>query len=185
MRRFPAAALALAAAIFVVDQLVKYWVTGVLDLDYLSATREVTENFRFTFVANCGVSLGLLGAHTDTPVVRWGVTLVTSAIAAAVLFWLWRERDSVDRIALGAVFGGALGNIADRLIPADVLGKVTAGAVRYPGCVIDYADLHLGEWRPFLVFNIADAAITLGVLVLLVRALLGGGKRRTVESKNA
>ena len=185
MRRFPAAALAFAAAIFVVDQLVKYWITGVLDLDYLSATREVTDFFRFTFVANCGVSLGLLGAHTDTPVVRWGVTLVTSTIAAAVLFWLWRERNAVDRVALGSVFGGALGNIADRLIPADTLGKVTAGAVHYPGCVIDFADLHIGEWRPFLVFNVADAAITLGVLVLLVRALLGGGKRARLESEHA
>ena len=185
MRRLPLAALIVAAAIFVVDQLVKYWITGVLDLDATFGTRAVTSFFRFTFLPNCGVSLGLLGAHTNTPVVRWGVTLVTSAIAAAVFFWLWRERNAVDRIALGCVFGGALSNIADRLIPADVLGKVTDGAVRYPGCVIDYADLHIGEWRPFLVFNIADAAITLGVLVLLVRALLGGAARRSVESEDA
>lgn len=178
MRRFPAAALALAAAIFVVDQLVKYWITGVLDLDYLSATREVTSFFRFTFVANCGISLGLLRAHTDSQLVRWGVTLVTSGIALAVLFWLWRERNAVDRVALGSVLGGALGNIADRLLPEGVWGKVTAEGVQYPGCVIDYADLHIGEFRPFLVFNIADAAITLGVLVLLVRALLGGAKRK-------
>ena len=185
MNRFPRTALIVAAIIFVVDQAVKYWITGVLDLDYLSATREVTSFFRFTFVANCGVSLGLLGAHTDTPAVRWGVTVVTSAIAAAVLFWLWRERSPADRIALGCVFGGALGNIADRLIPADTLGKVTAGAVQYPGCVIDFADLHIGEWRPFLVFNVADAAITLGVLVLLVRALLGGKKRPRMETSDA
>ena len=213
MSRAPRAALIVAALIFAVDQLAKYWITGVLDLDYLSATREVTSFFRFTFVANCGVSLGLLGAHTDTQWVRIGVTLVTSAIAATVLFWLWRERNPIDRVALGCVFGGAIGNIADRLIPADTLGKVTAGAVRYPGCVIDYADLHFrtGGWngftqwlaanvsfiswgwlsfdepeiRPFLVFNVADAAITLGVLVLLMRALLGGGKRAPLESEHA
>ena len=40
------------------------------------------------------------------------------------------------------------------------------------GYVVDYADLHFGEFRPFLVFNVADAAITIGVLLLLVRALL-------------
>ncbi|MBM3929142.1 MAG: signal peptidase II, partial [Sphingomonadales bacterium] len=39
------------------------------------------------------------------------------------------------------------------------------------GYVVDYADLHFGEWRPFLVFNVADAAITIGVVILLVRAL--------------
>ena len=38
--------------------------------------------------------------------------------------------------------------------------------------MIDYADLHFGEWRPFLIFNLADAAITFGVLILLARSLL-------------
>ena len=56
----------------------------------------------------------------------------------------------------------ALGNILDR--------------VRL-GYVVDFADLHFGEWRPFLVFNVADAAITIGVLILLVRALLIREKR--------
>ncbi len=64
--------------------------------------------------------------------------------------------------------GGALGNIVDRS--------------RF-GYVVDYADLHFGEWRPFLVFNVADAAITIGVLLLLVRALLmRDGKDKKKES---
>jgi signal peptidase II len=69
---------------------------------------------------------------------------------------------------LGAILGGALGNIVDR--------------VRF-GYVVDFADLHFGDWRPFLVFNVADAAITLGVLVLLVRALLMRDKR-DIPSEN-
>jgi signal peptidase II len=79
-----------------------------------------------------------------------------------------RETNRVDRIALGAILGGALGNIADR--------------VRL-GYVVDFADLHFGGWQPFLVFNVADAAITLGVLVLLVRALLMRDKR-DIPSEN-
>ena len=185
MSRFPRAALIAAAVVFAIDQAAKYWITGVLDLDTLSASRALTQFFSFTFVANCGVSLGLLGEHTSTPWVRWGVTVVTSVIAGAVLFWLFRERNRVDRLALGCVFGGALGNICDRLIPEGVMGKVTAEGVRYPGCVIDFADFHIGEYRPFLVFNVADAAITIGVLVLLVRALLGRGKRDDLESSHA
>ena len=185
MRRFPRAALAAAAVVFLIDQAVKYWITEGLDLDYLSASREVTSFFRFTFVANCGVSLGILGGHTDTALGRWVPPVITSVIAGLVLVWLFRERNAADRLALGCVFGGALGNICDRLIPEGVLGKVTAGAVRYPGCVIDFADLHIGEWRPFLVFNVADAAITIGVLVLLMRALLGRDKRAPTESSHA
>lgn len=183
-RRLPVPALTLALAVFLVDQALKYWITGVLDLDETGALREVTGFFRFTFVANCGISLGLLGSHSDTQWVRVALTVVTSGIALAVLVWLWRERNRADRLALGCIFGGALGNIADRLIPAGTLAKITGEGVGYPGCVIDFADFHIGEWRPFLVFNVADAAITVGVLVLLVRALLGRDKRPQ-ESSNA
>jgi signal peptidase II len=60
------------------------------------------------------------------------------------------------------VLGGALGNIFDR--------------VAY-GYVVDYADLHFGEFRPFLIFNLADAAITIGVLLILARSFLSREKR--------
>ena len=62
-----------------------------------------------------------------------------------------------DRLALGLVLGGALGNIVDR--------------VRF-GYVVDFLDLHFGEFRPFYVFNVADAAISIGVVILLLRAFL-------------
>ena len=88
-------------------------------------------------------------------------------IALFVAVWMWRERARADVIALGLVLGGAIGNIADR--------------VRL-GFVVDYADLHFGEWRPFLVFNLADAAITIGVLILLARALLLREKGSKTES---
>jgi signal peptidase II len=74
-----------------------------------------------------------------------------------VAIWLWREKRRDDAWGLALVLGGALGNIVDR--------------IRF-GYVVDFADLHFGEWRPFLVFNVADAAITIGVLLLLLRALL-------------
>ena len=185
--------LAVAAAVFAVDQAVKYAVTSVLGLNQLGDVRPLLPVFQLSFVSNCGVSLGLLQA--DSVLMRWMLVLLTGGIATGVLVWLLRERSRVDQAALGAVFGGALGNIADRVLPPGVLGKVAAGPVRYPNCVIDYADLHFqapwGEWRPFLVFNLADAAITIGVLVLLARALLTrdkaprGSAEPSVENVNA
>ena len=72
-----------------------------------------------------------------------------------------REKAMADVVALALLLGGALGNIYDR---ATI------------GFVIDYADLHFGEFRPFLIFNIADAAITFGVLIILARSLLSRDK---------
>lgn len=160
MDRLPKTGLIAAAVVFVADQASKYAVTDMLGLNELSAERYVAPIFDLRFVANRGVSLGLL--HADTDVMRWGLVAMTAAIAALVAFWMTRERNRQDRIALGLILGGAIGNILDR--------------VRF-GYVVDFADLHFGEWRPFLVFNVADAAITIGVLVLLVRALLMRDKR--------
>ena len=134
----------------------------------LGDVREVLPIFNLRFVPNYGISLGLLTADSNAS--RWALVAMTGAIALAVAFWMTRERNPVDQVALGCVLGGALGNILDR--------------VRF-GYVVDFADLHFGEWRPFLVFNVADAAITIGVLVLLARALLVRDRPAPVEKSNA
>lgn len=151
----PKSGIIAAALLFLADQLSKWAVTGPLGIDALGDVRDVVPFFALRFVPNVGISLGLLSADSDAT--RWALVALTGAIACAVAVWMTRERQRTDQIALGLVLGGALGNILDR--------------VRF-GYVVDFADLHFGEWRPFLVFNVADAAITVGVLVLLVRAFL-------------
>jgi signal peptidase II len=111
--------------------------------------------FNFTYTENHGISLGLLTASSNAA--RWLLVALTSAIAIAVAFWIRREKHLADQIALGMVLGGALGNILDR--------------TRF-GFVVDFADLHFGDYRPFLVFNVADASISIAVVVLLLRAFL-------------
>ena len=93
---------------------------------------------------------------------RYGLIIVTALIAVGVTVWMMRETLRGDILALGLVLGGALGNIYDRLMF---------------GYVIDYADLHIGTWRPFAIFNLADVAITLGVLLLLLD-FVGIGRRK-------
>ncbi len=147
-----------AALVFALDQLVKWVVAVPLHLKTLGQI-EIFPIFNLTWVENYGVSLGLLTADSATG--RWLLTGLTALIATVVGIWLWRERNRQDVVGLGLVLGGALGNILDR--------------VRF-GHVVDFADLHFGAFRPFLVFNIADAAITTGVLILLFRALLARDK---------
>ena len=147
--------LLVAVLVFLVDQGSKYYVTGPLGLNYDEASMTVLPFFDLRFVRNVGVSLGLLPASSEA--MRWGLVVLTAVIAAGVTWWMIREKKLGDVVALGLVLGGAIGNILDR--------------VRF-GYVVDFADLHFGSWRPFLVFNVADAAITIGVLILLIRALL-------------
>ena len=150
--------LAFAALVFAIDQLVKWLVMGPLDLPNVLQI-DLLPFFRLSWAENTGVSLGLFTADTDLQ--RWLLVAVTAAIAIVVLVWLLRERLRGDIMALALVLGGACGNILDR--------------VRF-GYVADYADLHFGTFRPFLIFNIADAAITIGVLLILARSLLSREK---------
>ncbi|WP_454279124.1 signal peptidase II [Sphingomonas sp. Marseille-Q8236] len=168
MAKFPRLGLVTAVALFLLDQVIKWAITGPMGLRALGDVREIAPIFNLRFVPNYGISLGLLTADSNAS--RWALVAMTGAIALAVAFWMTRERNPVDQVALGCVLGGALGNILDR--------------VRF-GYVVDFADLHFGEWRPFLVFNVADAAITIGVLVLLARALLVRDRPAPVEKSNA
>jgi signal peptidase II len=155
-----------ALVIFALDQLAKWVVTGPLGLNQLGDQLVLLPIFNFTYTQNEGISLGLLNA--TTPVGRWMLVALTSAIAIGVAVWIGREKNRVDQIALGMVLGGALGNILDRTVH---------------GYVVDFLDLHFGEWRPFLVFNVGDAAISIAVVVLLLRAFLTRkeGPKETIE----
>ena len=146
--------LALAAVVYVLDQWIKYLVTGPLGLEQVGDQIYLLPIFNLTLTHNYGVSLGFLPA--TSPEMRWGLVALTAVIATVVLVWLLRERKLADVTPLGLILGGALGNIQDRVLH---------------GYVLDFADLHFGEFRPFLIFNVADAAITVGVLIILARAL--------------
>ena len=144
----------IALVVFALDQLTKWLMIGPLQLQ---TVRQIVllPIFNLSWTENNGISLGLLNAETE--VGRWMLVAVTGAIAIGVAIWIGREKQRGDQLALGMVLGGALGNILDR--------------VRF-GYVVDFADLHFGTFRPFLVFNVADAAISIGVVILLLRAFL-------------
>ncbi len=145
---------AVAALVFFLEQITKWIVLGPLDLRNVGLV-ELLPIFDLRYTENHGISLGLFQASSDA--MRWALVAVTSAIAVGVGWWLTREEKTGDQVALGMVLGGALGNILDR--------------VRH-GYVVDFADLHFGEFRPFFIFNVADAAISIGVAILLLRAFL-------------
>ena len=148
------AAWVTALAFFIVDQLTKWIVIGPLRLQERFQI-ELLPIFNLTWTENRGISLGM--AQADSDLSRWLLVGGTAIIAGIVGWWITREKQRGDQLALAMVLGGALGNIVDR--------------IRF-GYVVDFLDLHFGDFRPFLVFNVADAAISIGVVILLLRALL-------------
>jgi signal peptidase II len=153
---------------FVLDQFTKWLTAGPIELIAEGQSIDVLPFFDLTRVHNRGISLGLLTAGNDTS--RWLLVAMTAVIAGVVAWWLTREEQRGDQLALGLVLGGALGNIVDRA---------------RLGYVFDFLDLHIGEFRPFLVFNVADACISIGVVILILRAFLVREPKPSKEPDNA
>ena len=145
--------LAIAVLLFAADQASKSYVLDTLQLQ-LGQSHYLLPIFQFTLTHNYGVSLGMFTAQSDE--MRWALVAFTSLIAVVVTVWMLRERKLGDIVPLALILGGALGNIKDRY---------------ELGYVVDFLDLHFGDFRPFLIFNLADAAITVGVLIILARSL--------------
>lgn len=144
----------IAAVVFIADQLSKWWIISGLKLESLGSV-PLLPFLNLTWVENRGVAMGMFQAEADMG--RWLLVALTAAIAGAIIWWINSERDSTDLAAMGLILGGAVGNIVDR--------------VRL-GYVADFVHFYIGEWS-FYVFNVADAAITIGVGLLLLRAFFG------------
>ena len=153
-RKYRLQGIILASLVFIADQAVKSAMIGPLALKSRLQIN-ILPFFNLTWAENRGVSMSFLTATSDTQ--RWMLVALTGGIALIVAAWMLREEKRGDVLALAMVLGGACGNIVDR--------------VRY-GYVVDYADLHFSDFKPFQIFNLADACITIGVLLLLARAFL-------------
>ena len=147
-----------ALVVLAADQASKWWVLSVLDLPALGSVA-VLPVLNLTMVWNRGVTFGLfntLGA--------WGASAigVGALLVVCVLgVWLTRAERALVACALGAIAGGAVGNVIDRL--------------RF-GAVVDFIHAHAFGWS-WYVFNIADAAIVCGVAALLLDGMRGGDGR--------
>ena len=142
-----------ALVVMVADQASKWWVLNIIDLPDIGQV-VLLPVLNLTFVRNSGVTFGLL-----TGFGQWGylaLAAVALAVVAALGIWLRRAESRLVAIALGAIVGGALSNVIDRL--------------RF-GFVVDFIHAHVGGWS-WYVFNVADAAIVCGVAALVLDSLL-------------
>ena len=148
--------LAVASVIVIADQAIKWWAIGVLGEQPQGI--EVLPFFNLVLVWNRGISFGIFGGGALPP---WLLGAVALAVTLALVIWLRRVETRLLAATIGLVIGGALGNVIDRF--------------RF-GAVADFLDFHWGGYH-WPAFNLADAAISIGVVILLLDALLIGDER--------
>ena len=139
----------LSAFVIVVDQITKRVVDSAMQLHQ---TIELIPYFQLTYMRNQGAAFSFLSGAGGWQ--RW--FFIGLAIVASVFIFIWlRKLDTSRRreaVAWALVLGGALGNLIDRILY---------------GYVIDFLDVYVGDWH-WPAFNVADSAITLGVVLLLL-----------------
>lgn len=148
-RRLLKAGTAAAAGVLALDQVSKWALLGVVAPETPIA---ITPFFNLVMVWNTGISFGLLAEHNQP----YALAALSFVIVMVLAAWLMRAASIYAAIALGITIGGALGNIIDRL--------------RF-GAVADFFDFYIGKYH-WPAFNIADAAIFIGVVLLCAESIL-------------
>jgi signal peptidase II len=146
--------LLMAGGVFMVDQASKAWAIRKLRF---GADISIIPNFlNFAYAENPGVAFSFLDDHGD--VGRWGLSAVAGIAAILVLYYFWRVPRNNDRLlgALSLLLAGIVGNLTDRA---------------RLGFVIDFIDVQFGNWH-YPTFNVADAAICTGALLLILDMFL-------------
>ncbi len=146
---------AIAVAVIVVDQVTKTWALHHLR----DGPHHLFWTLRLNLTFNTGIAFSEATGSTTL------VTVVAVVVVGMLLVIARRTRGSATAVVLGLVIGGAIGNLADRLVR------------HHGGGVIDFIDL---QWWP--VFNIADAAISIAVVLAVARSLLGSARGGSGES---
>ena len=154
--------LILAALVAITDQAVKWLV-----LDYFSTHAdpvEIAMFFNLVLAWNRGVSFSLF--HSEEAYAPFALAALALVISVGLAIWLRRIEHRWPATGVGLVIGGAIGNVIDRL--------------RF-GAVVDFLDFHWAGYH-WPAFNIADSAITLGVIFLITDGLFrrSEGSNKTV-----
>ena len=104
--------------------------------------------FHLTYVVNKGMAFGI-----DLPIGIGIFSFLSIIISCFLVFILWRERENIllVRIALALILGGAIGNLIDRILFSEV---------------VDFLDFMIGDYH-WYIFNIADSAVTVGIILML------------------
>jgi lipoprotein signal peptidase len=147
------AGFVLAALVLAADQGAKSWVLHGSGLGGGRVMTAVPGLLNFVLVWNHGITFGMFSHGGAKPILAF----IAAVVVLFLGVWLWRSRNWIATLAIGAIAGGAVGNILDRL--------------RF-GAVVDFLQMHAGALYFPWIFNVGDSAICCGVAALMLESVL-------------
>lgn len=142
-----------AAVACAIDQAHKWWMISIYDMPARQQVR-VTPFFDLVMVWNPGISYGLF--PQESALGKYILLALIVAVIVGLFVWLARSESRMTAVALGAIAGGAAGNVVDRIVH---------------GAVADFFSFHAFGYQ-WYVFNLADTAIVAGVAIVLYESVM-------------
>jgi signal peptidase II len=154
----------LSGVVIMLDQATKFLASRLLEL---YSPVPVLPFVNLTLAHNPGAAFSFLAGASGWQ--RWFFVIVAVVVSAVILEWLRRlpRHEKAVAVSLALILGGAIGNVIDRVLY---------------GYVVDFVDFYYGTWH-WPAFNVADAAISVGVVILLVDSFVPQKKRTPVRRK--
>ena len=151
--------LLIVVVVLVLDQVSKWWM--VFEVMNPPRTSPVLPFFNLVMGWNKGVSFGMFDSDSDMN--KWLLICLALAVVAFLLMWMRKAESRRVALAIGMIVGGAIGNVIDRL---------------HFGAVADFLDFYIGSYH-WPAFNVADAGITVGAVILVLDSLFTGSEKDT------
>ncbi len=154
----------LSMVVIVLDQITKYMVTDSLQL---FQSIPIMPSLNLVLAHNTGAAFSFLSDAGGWQ--RWFFAVLAIVVSVVIVVWIKRLKKNEQRlaVALSLVLGGAVGNVWDRIVH---------------GYVVDFIDVYYGDWH-WPAFNVADSAITIGAVLLIIDALLNKEDQPQIEKK--
>jgi signal peptidase II len=170
--------LYISLAVIVIDQISKFLVKGgtipllgihAKGMEYGQSLNVFGDFFKITFVENPGLAFGIDINHIS----KLLLSLFSLVASIGILYYIWKSKEQklIIRIALAFVLGGAVGNLIDRAF----YGIFYHYAPIFYGRVVDFFNMDFWDftifgrtYERFPIFNIADSAVTVGVVLLIL-----------------
>ena len=157
------------AAVIIADHLTKWIIKTSMDLH--QTIRVIGEYFTITYILNSGIAFGLFDSNPSPH--KSVLLIIISFIALGIILYIFLSLPKSVKhtgLAMGLIFGGAIGNMIDRIVRGRVVDFLD---IDFPDITIRALNIHMTRWP---TFNLADSCVLAGIVLLLVIILRHGGE---------
>ena len=158
-----------SAAVIAVDHLSKWIVKSAMSLD--QTIHIIGDFFTISYIQNEGIAFGLFNSNSSR--LKAPLLVIISIVALGIILYIFFSlpgRVKPAGLAMGLIFGGAVGNMIDRIAAGRVVDFID---VDFPDIAIRALNIHMTRWP---TFNVADSCVFVGIVMLLVLIIIEGGR---------